>query len=144
MWPCGNNTCTFISHKTPFWTTCFMNFLGWILERSWSNLKNKKKFVKKYWLGPELSHFEILGYRQVFCQVSTDGQECNMIGPSGHKLGHSAYIFLPTYCSCQDLSENVHITGSNVGISSWKWSTIRYCCRFMTASKMHASVEIRK
>ncbi len=32
---------------------------------SWSNLKHKKKFVKKYWLGRELSHFEVLGYRQV-------------------------------------------------------------------------------
>ena len=85
---------------------------------SWSNLKNKKKIVKKYSLEPKLSHFEVLGYRQVFCQILAEGPESNMIGPSGHKLGLSANIFLPTYNLCQDLSENVYIIGSNVDIST--------------------------
>ncbi len=56
------------SHKTPFLTICFMSFGGWFLDRSWSNLKNKKKIIKKYWLGPKLWHSEVLRCSWIFCR----------------------------------------------------------------------------
>ena len=41
-------TMSMSSHQTPFLNTCFMISLGLFYDRSWSNLKNKKKIIKKY------------------------------------------------------------------------------------------------
>ncbi len=63
----------YIASKPHFLTLSFMNFWGWFLDRSWSNWKNKKKIIKKYCLGPKLSHFEVLGCGLIFCQVFPSG-----------------------------------------------------------------------
>ncbi len=85
------------SYQTPFLITCFIAFWGCFPDWPWSNLKIKKKIVKKYSLEQKLPQFEVLGYRQVFCRIFAEGQETNIIGPSGRKLRLSANIFIPTY-----------------------------------------------
>ena len=94
-WPGKKRTIS--SYQTPFLITCFIAFWGCFPDWPGSNLKNKKKIIKKYSLEPKLPQFEVLGYRRVFCRIFAEGQETNIIGPSGRKLGLSANIFIPTY-----------------------------------------------
>ncbi len=74
--------------------------------------------------------------------------EWNIIGPSGHKYANQDILFIFFFQLIADVKTfqkmcTLVITGADVDISSSKMIN-RYFCRLMTASKMHASAEIKK